>query len=88
MIVNTYCSVLDYYDVSLRTFVLAEPSSPVVIPARCGKVDLSSGADLLNFYQYQWCRIRETSDQSFRLAEVFMQARIFFVIMSHQVFCV
>lgn len=58
---------------SLRTFVLAEPSSPLVIPSRCGKafegIPLDAGADLLNFYQFQWCRIRETSDQNFKLAE-------------------
>ena len=58
----------------MRTFVLAEPSSPLVIPSRNGKhfedIRLDAGADLLNYYQFQWCRIRETSDQNFRIADV------------------
>lgn len=54
--------------------MLSEPSSPLVIPSRHGKhfegIRLDAGADLLNHYQFQWCRIRETSDQIYRLAEV------------------
>ena len=62
----------DFY--SLRTLVLAEPSSPLVIPSRHGKhfegIRLDAGADLLNHYQFQWCRIREASDINYHLAEV------------------
>nr|CAH0109346.1 unnamed protein product [Daphnia galeata] len=59
---------------SLRTLGLTEPSSPLVIhPLRHGKhfegVRLDAGADLLNHYQFQWCRMREASDINYHLAE-------------------
>ena len=59
----------------MRTLGLAEPSSPSVIhPLRHGKhfegVRLDAGADLLNHYQVQWCRMREASDINYHLAEV------------------
>ena len=55
--------------------VLAEPiSSPLTIPSRHGKyfegIRLDAGADLLNYYQFQWCRMREASDKNYHLAEV------------------
>jgi hypothetical protein len=59
---------------SLRTLGLTEPISPLVIPSRHGKhfegVRLDAGADLLNHYQFQWCRMREASDINYHLAEV------------------
>ncbi|EFX85193.1 hypothetical protein DAPPUDRAFT_313831 [Daphnia pulex] len=58
---------------SLRTLGLTEPISPLVIPSRHGKhfegVRLDAGADLLNHYQFQWCRMREASDINYHLAE-------------------
>lgn len=33
-------------------------------------IRLDAGADILNHYQFQWCRIREATDQNYKLAEV------------------
>lgn len=58
---------------SLRTLGLAEPNVPLVIPSRHGRhfegLRLDAGADLLNHYQFQWCRMREASDINYQLAE-------------------
>lgn len=53
---------------------MAEPSSPLGVTAKYGKnfegIHLDAGADLLNYYQFHWCRIREASEHNFRLADV------------------
>jgi len=58
---------------SIRTLVLAEPSSPSAVTSKNGKnfegIHLDAGADLLNYYQFHWCRIREASEHNFRLAD-------------------
>jgi len=52
---------------------LAEPSSPLALSTKNGKnfegIHLDAGADLLNYYQFHWCRMREASEHNFRLAE-------------------
>lgn len=58
---------------SIRTLVLAEPGSPLAVTSKQNKnyegIHLDAGADLLNYYQFHWCRIREASEHNFRLAD-------------------
>ena len=67
-----YCVIIVYY--SIRTLVLAEPGSPLAVTSKQNKnyegIHLDAGADLLNYYQFHWCRIREASEHNFRLADV------------------
>ena len=61
---------------SLRTLVLSSDStSSLVTSSRKSRyldgIRLDAGADLLNHYQFHWCRMREASERNYKLADVF-----------------
>ena len=58
---------------SLRSLVLVADGSSQAAPKKTDRLDevhLNAGADLLNRYQFHWCRIREASERNYRLAQV------------------
>jgi len=57
---------------SLRSLVLVADGSSQAAPKKTDRLDevhLNAGADLLNRYQFHWCRIREASERNYRLAQ-------------------